>query len=83
MVERLVANEKVEGSSPFARSILCFQILKKKITIENQGFGKAEITFRHGGSGVLLLLHGNPMSHVTWHKIADGLKVNFTLLQQI
>ncbi len=48
---------------------------KEKITIENQGFGKAEITFRHGGSGEpLLLLHGNPMSHVTWHKIADELK---------
>ena len=44
---------------------------KEKITIENQGFGEAEITFRHGGSEALLLLHGNPMSHVTWHKIAD------------
>ena len=25
VVERLVANEKVEGSSPFARSMICFQ----------------------------------------------------------
>ena len=27
MVERLVANEKVEGSNPFARSIICYQAL--------------------------------------------------------
>ena len=54
---------------------------KEKITIENQGFGKAEITFRHGGSGEpLLLLHGNPMSHVTWHKIADELKDSFYIV---
>ena len=54
---------------------------KEKITIDNQGFGKAEITFRHGGSGEpLLLLHGNPMSHVTWHKIANELKNKFYIV---
>ncbi len=30
MVERLVANEKVEGSTPFARSIFMTDLLKKK-----------------------------------------------------
>src|SRR3977135_1227240 len=34
----------------------------------------ARIHLRHGGKGPpLLLLHGNPMTHVTWHKIADRL----------
>ena len=54
---------------------------KEKIAIKDQGFGKAEITFRHGGSGEpLLLLHGNPMSHVTWHKIVEDLKNNFYIV---
>ena len=30
VVERLVANEKVEGSNPFARSIICVKVLKKE-----------------------------------------------------
>ena len=51
---------------------------KEKFTIENSDFGKADITFRHGGKGEpLLLLHGNPMSHITWHKVADSLKEKF------
>jgi haloacetate dehalogenase len=29
------------------------------------------INLRYGGTGPgLLLLHGNPLTHVTWHKIA-------------
>src|SRR2546430_12598012 len=36
--------------------------------------GEAKIHFRHGGSGPpLLLLHGNPLSHVSWHKMAGKL----------
>src|SRR5207247_9230683 len=34
----------------------------------------ADIFLRHGGTGQpLLLLHGNPQSHVCWHKVAATL----------
>src|SRR5438552_9717543 len=34
----------------------------------------ADIFVRHGGTGPpLLLLHGNPQSHVCWHKVAGAL----------
>jgi haloacetate dehalogenase len=38
----------------------------------------ARIRLRHGGSGPpLLLLHGNPLTHVAWHKIAPRLAQHF------
>lgn len=38
----------------------------------------ARIHFVHGGNGPpLLLLHGNPLTHVSWHKIADRLAERF------
>jgi haloacetate dehalogenase len=40
--------------------------------------GDAKIHVRHGGKGPpLLLLHGNPLTHVSWHKIVDRLAKQF------
>ena len=39
------------------------------------------INLRYGGTGPgLLLLHGNPLTHVTWHKIAARLAETFTVV---
>lgn len=41
----------------------------------------ARIHLRHGGSGPpLLLLHGNPLTHVMWHRIAPRLAEHFTVV---
>ena len=43
--------------------------------IETSG---ARIRLRHGGSGPpLLLLHGNPLTHAAWHKVAPRLAAHF------
>ena len=43
--------------------------------------GEAQIRLRHGGSGPpLLMIHGNPQTHVMWHKIAPRLAEEFTLV---
>ena len=42
---------------------------------------EATIRCRIGGSGPpLLLLHGNPQTHVMWHRIAPGLAKQFTVV---
>jgi haloacetate dehalogenase len=39
------------------------------------------IHLRHAGSGPpLLVLHGNPLTHVSWHKIAPRLAEDFTVV---
>ena len=39
------------------------------------------IHLRHAGAGPpLLLLHGNPLTHVSWHKIAPRLAEDFTVV---
>jgi haloacetate dehalogenase len=43
--------------------------------------GEASIRVRHGGSGPpLLLLHGNPQTHVMWHLVAPRLAEDFTVV---
>ncbi len=39
--------------------------------LERVDVGEAELRVRHGGSGpAVLLLHGHPRTHATWHRIA-------------
>src|SRR5215831_843024 len=41
----------------------------------------ARIVTLHGGSGPpLLLLHGNPFTHLSWHKFASRLAQDFTVV---
>ena len=41
----------------------------------------ARIHYRHGGNGPpLLLLHGNPFTHLSWHKFAPRLAQEFTVV---
>jgi haloacetate dehalogenase len=43
--------------------------------------GDATLRVRHGGSGpAILLLHGHPRTHVTWHKVAPLLADSFSVV---
>jgi len=55
-----------------------FQKAFKKSVIKTRG---AEIVTTVGGSGPpLLLMHGNPFTHLSWHKIAPRLAEEFTVV---
>jgi len=51
------------------------KFLKKEfIEVPDLGFGPARIMIRHGGNGFpLLLIHGNQMNQLTWHKMVPNL----------
>ncbi|MFI0847534.1 alpha/beta fold hydrolase [Mesorhizobium sp. IMUNJ 23232] len=43
--------------------------------------GGASLRVRHGGSGPpMLLLHGHPRTHTTWHRVAPLLAPDFTVI---
>jgi haloacetate dehalogenase len=50
-------------------------------TLERVHVGDVELRVRHGGSGpAVLLLHGHPRTHATWHKVAPVLARRFTVV---
>jgi len=49
--------------------------------VEDVRVGDVTIHLRRGGKGPpLLLLHGNPLTHVMWHKIAPRLAEHYTVI---
>src|SRR4051812_10518716 len=64
-----------------AASAQAFGIMFEGFTPTRIDTSGARINLRHGGSGPpLLLLHGNPLTHVMWHKIAPRLAEHFTVV---
>jgi haloacetate dehalogenase len=50
-------------------------------TVEEVTVKEGRIRLRHGGSGPpLLLLHGNPQTHLMWHAVAPELAKRFTVI---
>ena len=49
--------------------------------LERVDVGEAELRVRHGGSGpAVLLLHGHPRTHTTWHRVAPLLADTHTVV---
>lgn len=49
--------------------------------LETLDVGEVALRVRHGGSGpAVLLLHGHPRTHATWHKVAPLLAGRFTVV---
>jgi haloacetate dehalogenase len=50
-------------------------------TLDRVDVGAATLRVRHGGSGPpVLLLHGHPRTHTTWHRVAPLLAEKFTVV---
>jgi haloacetate dehalogenase len=53
----------------------------EEFTRTDVDLGEVRVHVRHGGSGPpLLLLHGNPLTHVSWHAVASPLAERFTVV---
>ncbi|HSO49725.1 MAG TPA: alpha/beta hydrolase [Acidimicrobiia bacterium] len=53
----------------------------EELSLETFDLGEIRVRARVGGSGPpLLLLHGNPQTHVMWHKVAPALADRFSLV---
>src|SRR5690348_17569097 len=49
--------------------------------LERIDTGEAALRVRHGGSGPpLVLLHGHPRTHTTWHRVAPALARDHTVV---
>ncbi|MCW7539751.1 alpha/beta hydrolase [Aquabacterium sp. A7-Y] len=50
-------------------------------TLETVALGEVRLRVRHGGHGPpVLLLHGHPRTHATWHRVAPLLAARFTVI---
>jgi haloacetate dehalogenase len=50
-------------------------------TLDRIDVGEAVLRVRHGGSGPpVLLLHGHPRTHATWHRVAPLLSADFPVI---
>jgi haloacetate dehalogenase len=50
-------------------------------TLDRVDVGQIQLRLRHGGSGPpVVLLHGHPRTHVTWHRVAPLLASRFTVV---
>lgn len=52
-----------------------------EFTLDMIDVGETSLRVRHGGGGPpLLLLHGHPRTHVTWHRVAPLLATDYTVV---
>ena len=57
------------------------QALFEKFALEYVDAGPVRLRVRHGGSGYpVLLLHGHPRTHTTWHRVAPLLAAEFSVV---
>jgi len=53
----------------------------ERFSLDRIDAGEALLRVRHGGSGPpVVLLHGHPRTHVTWHRVAPLLAERFTVV---
>jgi haloacetate dehalogenase len=56
-------------------------VVFEKFVLEYIDVGAATLRVRHGGAGYpVLLLHGHPRTHTTWHRVAPLLAGNYSVV---